>query len=278
MATEPGRGLSLESLQERLWGLIRAPRGVQAACREAGYDDLLATCIVGDERGSAVNRLETYANMYFYRLHESLASDFPKLAAALDKVGFHNFVTDYLAACPSEHPSLRFLGRRLPTFLQEHHETKERPWLPDLAALEWARVDVFDREDEPVLTMADVTAHAAEEFARLHLSLRKAHQVVPVSHAVDDAWRELGSGAQPSRAACEIRPLEGALLVWRKQDLSVCHRPIDSLESVCLALLKDGIAFLELCAVLGRDFSNEEAAQRALQLLLGWTTSELLVT
>ena len=95
----------------------------------------------------AYGRLDVYADMYFYRLRDCLAEDFPKLAELVGEARFHNLVTDYLLRHPSSHPSLRELGRRLPAFLADHAIAAEFPVAADLARLEWARVDVFDERD-----------------------------------------------------------------------------------------------------------------------------------
>ena len=58
-----------------------------------------------------------YQTMYFWRLHEVLREDFPKLGEALGDGAFEDLARAYLAAHPSEHPSVRHLGRQLPGFL-----------------------------------------------------------------------------------------------------------------------------------------------------------------
>lgn len=231
--------LELRALQEAFWSAITAPEGVPEAVA------------LGVERA----RLEVYANMYFYRLRDNLALDFPVLAELLGPAGFHNLITDYLLAHPSRDPNVRYVGRALPGFLAG--------WHAELAALEWARVDVFGRADEPLL--CDLSAHARLGFAQLSLRLVEAHALVHVQHAVEPIWRT--RRGSPARAA-------HAILVWR-QGTAVHHRPLDADEATLWPELQRGLSFIALCGQLALPL--EQAAQRALQLVMSWTASELLV-
>ena len=75
--------------------------------------EALAGVVSGDERLDPVQRLDIYANMYFWRLLDILRGDYSALVAVLGDDAFHNLVTDYLLACPSTHPSVRNVGARL---------------------------------------------------------------------------------------------------------------------------------------------------------------------
>src|SRR5689334_13525809 len=132
---------NLAQTQELFWRLIRAPEGVEAAVAELGARAELPlgleAWIQGDERLGAVARLDVYANMYFCRLLECLAEDFPALHAMIGHESFHRLAADYLAAHPSRSPSLRVLGRALADFLDHHALSDAWPFAADLARFEW---------------------------------------------------------------------------------------------------------------------------------------------
>ena len=72
--------MSLGEIQRRLWRLIAWPEGIHAALREESADaPPLKTLIKSDEQLAAEDRLDVYANAYFYRIHDVLAEDFPTL-------------------------------------------------------------------------------------------------------------------------------------------------------------------------------------------------------
>jgi hypothetical protein len=265
--------MSLARLQAQLFRLITAPESVAKALAAEGLGPRdLEAIVVGDARASAVERLDVYANMYFFRIRDVLADYFPKLHGMLGAAAFHDLVTDYLVAHPSVHPSLRNVGHALPAFLAG--QAGREPWLGELAALEWARLDVFDRTDASPLARGALAALAPDAFADLALALVPAHEVVPTQHAVEETWRALEAGtttvgAPPAAAAGH------ALLVWRR-GVAVHHRPLDGIEGAALACVRARCTFGALCAELGRSRPDDEAAALAAGYLARWIADELL--
>jgi hypothetical protein len=163
---------SLAEIQSLFWKLITAPEGVAK-----GLDDLeppereIAEGLVRSRPPlSAVERWDIYANMYFYRLRDCLRQDFAAVAAIVGEVSFHNLITDYLLAHPPGHFSLRYAGRHLAAFLQTHELSQRRPYLGDLARLEYAIVDSFDAADAEPLTAEELRRVPAEDWPHLRLN------------------------------------------------------------------------------------------------------------
>ena len=69
-------------------------------------------------RDARVERLEIYANAYFYRILDCLKEDFPATLATLGADNFHNLVTGYLIEYPPTEPSISYAGRHLAEFLR----------------------------------------------------------------------------------------------------------------------------------------------------------------
>jgi hypothetical protein len=263
---------SLRALQEAFWGLLRAPSGVAHALESGSSHAWLAQHVVTDLHASAVARLALYADMYFFRLRDNLALDFPRLHAVLGEVQFHNLVTAYLWAHPSSEPSVRHVGQHLPAFLGEHALSCERPWLRDLAALEWARIDVYDRADHVSLSVVDLQRESAQGCITLWLRWVDAHQLLRVSHAVQTLWRALAQ----ETPYCAPEPGSQALMVWRASDLTVHHRALEAVELQLAPRLAEGVSFIDLCQLLTTERSDEHAAQLAVQLVSSWTRAGLL--
>jgi hypothetical protein len=257
---------ALRETEELFWQLIRAPEGVAAGLRQIDMKpDELGRVVASDARLDAVQRLDIYANMYFWRLLDILRGDFSAVVAAVGDDAFHNLVTDYLLACPSAHPSVRNVGARLADFVATQPLGAERPWLAELARLERARIELFDGPDAEPLTLDELRARAPEEFVTLPLPLVPSQLFLDVEHAVDDVWR----------AAEDERPIEppaaGArtLLVWR-QDVTVYHRALEPLERAALLRARDGAPFGVVCDLVAESLSVDEAGPAAFQLLARW--------
>ncbi len=257
---------ALRDTQQLLWTLITAPEGVGDGLRRLDMkSDELARVVAGDERLDPVQRLDIYANMYFWRLLDILRGDYSALVASVGDDPFHNLVTDYLIACPSTHPSVRNVGARLADFLATQPLAIGRPWLVELARLERARVELFDGPDAEPVTLDQLRAMAPEDFVALPLPLVPSHLLLEVEHAVDDVWRAV-ENEQPI-----AEPEAGArtLLVWR-QDVTVYHRPLEPLERGALERARDGAPFGVVCDLLAGSMAIEEAGPAAFQLLARW--------
>ena len=187
---------TLSRTESLFWDLITAPEGVRpgldALVRDGrAAQGALEEMIAGDDRLPAAERLDIYANMYFFRLLDCLREDYPRLATAVGEDRFHNLCTDYLLTHPSGHPSLRYLGRRLPEFLAGHMVGRESGCLVDLARLEWTRADLFDAADARALTREDLARLSQEAAGDLPLRPVPAFRLLRLDHDAPRLWREL---------------------------------------------------------------------------------------
>ena len=89
-------------------------------------------------------------------LHDAIADDYPKLRATIGEDAFHALMSGYLRAHPPRSFTLRDAGLALPEFLRTWSSAPA--WAPELAALERARVEVFDGPDATPLTQDEVMA------------------------------------------------------------------------------------------------------------------------
>lgn len=263
---------SLRDVQRRFFALVTA--GERAPLGSADADRL----VTGDRLGDAGTRLAIYSRMYFDRLWDDvLRADYPKLEAAVGPVAFEGLARDFLAAHPPDDPQIRCVSAALPAYLRRHALARRRPWLSDLAALEWARVDMFDRADARSLTMDELRALPPSEFPLLPLRLIPACRLLRVGAGVEEVWRRLDRGEPAGRPGRGAR----ALLVWRDPRLAILHRRLEPTEAQLLKRLTAGpraksISFGRICALLGRGRAAEAAAREAWRLVGGWVGSGLI--
>ena len=307
-----GTSTDLRSTQELFWTLITAPEGVCTAVEDLGRRGLLEARAIddvfkGDGDLPAVERLDIYANMYFYRLLDCLAEDFPKVLAAVGPERFHNLITDYLLAHPSEHPSLRYLGRRLPGFIAGHPLAAEHPWLADLARLDWARADLFDAADATPLSRDALARLPQERAGEARFTIVPAFALLRFDHDVVRFWRRLeddaagvhregaSHGRATGNAARETTVIDAsparaqdvgahpgrprrrptAARVWRR-DFVVYHRSIDEDEVVCLESVRAGDSIAHICQRLSAGRSVAKATERAGRMVQGWLDDGIL--
>jgi hypothetical protein len=272
-------------------GLVMAEKPVAATLEDAGVAaSALSRVVVEDARLSAADRLDIYAHMYFYRIHDVLYEYLPCTAAALGEEAFWNLLTTYLQRYPSRHPSLRYVGQDLARFVAEEATwSGPRPWLSELVALEWARVDLVDRRDADVMSRQMAQAWGAHDMAALPLRLVPAALALPVGYAVDELWRHLTDGpvegAPETARELPVGRSPRTLLVWRS-GLDVYHRVADPDEATFWPALFEGTTFGKLCDAVAVEEPDEDAsdtvqlqraAARAFALAARWIDEGLLV-
>jgi hypothetical protein len=261
---------TLAQTQQLLWKLITAPEGAAAGLSQLDSTDAARAraMVAGDERLSAVERLDIYADMYFYRLRDALAEDFITVCAVVGEDNFHNLITDYLIAHPPSHFSLRYAGRRLPPFLLQHPLSRHWPYLADLAQLEWAILDAFDAPDTAVLQPAALAAVPRQSWPALRFQFTPSLRVLQLDWPADEVWKQVQRQETPVVPARE----SVSLRVWR-QDLRVYHRRIDAAERVALAAAQRAAAFAEVCEETTR---HDIGADGVSALLQTWLDDGLL--
>ncbi len=234
----------LNQLQGLLYRLITAPKG--AADGLEHERDLpsggLSAVVIGDDRLTAVERVDIYAGMYFFRLLDCLREEFPATLKVVGDDHFHNLITDYLLNYPPTEPSIFHAGRYLADLLQSHQLSERWPFLADLARLERTLIEVFHASDAPVLDADALSAIDPEHWASLNLRAVTAHRILDLGWSVADVVRAVENERNWEPPAHR----ESSVLVWRRQARTY-YREVEPAERSALKILTGGVSFAELC-------------------------------
>jgi hypothetical protein len=206
--------VNLAETQKLFWEALRGEsRDVEA-------------CFLGTPDLGAAERVRIYSDMFVWRQVDALREDFPEVAARLGEDRFFRLARAYVLAHPSEHPDLGRLGRHFAAFCPED--------LRDLAAVEWARSEVFLEADRaPLETLALDPDRFAQARLRLIAALR----------------------------------LSGNTAVWRA-GFEVFDVQLEAVEAQALRLALEGEPLGEICGAFGEPALAFEALQS--WLAEGW--------
>jgi hypothetical protein len=287
--------MTLLELQRQMSEDVRRPLAPGFAMQPAREDgramsEVAASYVKPNDRLTSFERLEIYNRQYWFRVIGAVSEDFPALAAVLGSKRFDALVLAYLQENPSTSFTLRNLGGRLPMWLAEHLEFAPKTKLDlvlDVARLEWAYVEAFDR--------AKVAALTLEDFAGLDgdakLSLQPHLQLLALRYPVDElvlAVREQTPESDiMSNAVSEVvtrtRPKlpsmrrEAVYLAVHRFDNSVYYRRIDHEAYLLLRALQQHQTLGEALesAFDGSALSAEEQAAKIQEYFahaaqLGW--------
>ncbi|HEY6419723.1 MAG TPA: putative DNA-binding domain-containing protein [Candidatus Binataceae bacterium] len=272
--------IPLREIERLLYRLITAPSGVaEGLAREQGLSPGdLGTVIRGDARLSAVERVDIYADAYFYRLLDAAKEDFPATLKVFGESGFHNLLTGYLIDYPPTEPSIFYAHRFLADFVRSHPIRGKAPYVADLAALERALVEVFHAAEAPALDAAAMRAIAPAKWPALRMRTHPAVMILSLQWRVADVLRAVEQGRDFEPVVHE--PVE--VLVWRRNS-RVYYREIEATEARALAVAVGGGArgatFAKICAAIaaGCDGAEHDAVGAINRMLERWLGDGLLM-
>jgi hypothetical protein len=210
-------------------------------------------CVASTPVLSARESVAIYANMYAGRLVDALRETFPNLARHVGDEAFAGLAEDYVRRHPSEHHDVGQVGRLLPAFLREYADP-ERPWLADLAELEWARHDAFFAPDADPVGASTLAALGPGDLTVTGLSLHPALRVLVLDHAIAPLWRALERGEPAGDPDAGVSPVA----VWRS-GFEVHHCALTPEEAMALEGAARGESIARVCAA----FADQEVPAAA---------------
>jgi hypothetical protein len=265
--------LNLPELQTLLYQLITTREGANWTGNErdpapAGLEALVR----GDQRLSAIERVNIYADAYFYRLLDCLYEEFPATFAVVGSDNFAALVRDYLLTCPPTEPSIFYAGRYLDSFLRNHPLAKRWPFISELARLERAILDVFHAADASPLSDQAMRAIPSQLWSAINLQTHPAVAILRNEWRVTDVLCAVERGRHWSQPAHQ----KTTVLVWR-QDARVNYRDLEDVETGALALLSEGASFAAICEAMAALATGPDQVTLIGRLLARWLGDGIIV-
>lgn len=251
-------------------GLARIQRWMQAFIVANGQDEeaLRAEAVQAEVSAEAalhmvlpsdtltpLERLGIYRGMYLARLEEALAGDYPAIQHFLGEDAFSELVARYVDQYPSRSYTLNRLGDHFPAFVATQTELPKHAFLCELARLELAVTEVFDAEDTPVLTAAEIAAIPSDAWENARLKPVAALRLLTFQYPVS---AYLG-GVDEENSIPRIQQKENWLVVYRNE----CLLYRDSLPRPAFELL----SALAAGVPVGEAIRSVAATQKK---LFGW--------
>jgi hypothetical protein len=266
-AEQDSRELRLREWQSVLQGCIVEPRRDRAPL----FTWLRCGAVDADIR------LDVYANAYVLRLIEALRSNYPALHQVLGDDDFALMARRYLEHYPSVHPSIRWFGDSMQTFLQQHDPYCRLPVLAELATFEWAIRHTIDAADAERLSVEGLLSVPVDAWSELRFDLHPSVTLLALEWNAPQLWKSLADDADP---ACRdaIAPLQQTLhwLVWRKPDQVSGWRSLPDVEQLALRRLQQGATFADICECIALQ-DDCDVAMQAAGLLRAWVEQGILV-
>lgn len=188
MTDVPDRITSQDDLlliQREFFRIIRKPLEDGSKMRDDGATPLFIKPNAGL---SAHERLELYAQQYWWRLLRVMRADFKRTKLFLGEAVFNEVAMTYLEQHPSSYPQLKLLGRSFAAFIKSCGALGEpqRSIAAEIAAIEMASLEVIRAGHSAPLSIE--TLHSAGDT--ITIRLQPFVRSVRLSYAVDSLFKE----------------------------------------------------------------------------------------
>ncbi|MGO9062252.1 MAG: DUF2063 domain-containing protein [Candidatus Binataceae bacterium] len=266
--------MNLKQFQSLLYRCVTSPEAltVDLSNDRRSSCGAIEVLILGDERLRALERIDIYANAYFYRLLDCLKEEFPATLAVVGPDDFGALARDYLLKYPPSEPSIIHVGRYLPTFLRNHRLAEQWRFIAELARLERVILDVFHASDAPALEVEALRRIPPKQWPGLKLRAHPAVEIVHGEWRVADVLSAVESGDDWSEPGHQ----SVAVLVWR-QDAQVRYRELPEIEARALSLLSEGATFAAICDAIAGDAEQTDQTTLIGQMLVRWLADEIIL-
>lgn len=162
-------------------------RGFSAAVfsgRYAEFGPHVQSTAVSESR-----RLQVYRNNLIIGLTGVLASVYPVVQRLVGEGFFRHACARYIPDHPSHSGDLHEYGADFPAFLADFEPAADLPYLPDVAALEWAWHMAYHAADRPPLDLAALARVSPNRYAELRFQLHPACRLVASRYPILRIWQ-----------------------------------------------------------------------------------------
>lgn len=166
--------LPLRELQHRFARSLHEPQAVELPLRANGL--------------SAVRRLQVYRNNSLSALQDALQCVYPVTRRLVGDEFFATSARAYIAANPSHSGNIQDYGGAFPVFLSDYPPAASLPYLGDVAALEWRRLQTAVAPPHVPMDLAALAAVPVELQPELHFHHQPAARALCSRFPILSIW------------------------------------------------------------------------------------------
>lgn len=188
------RPSELDRMERWMQAVFTHPDGAEAglqstqakACYPAG-SEALDELVLPSKNLTAIERVSIYANMYYWRLIDILADDFPTVHHLLGTEQFAIVVKEFLEKHPSTSYTLNLLGGKFPQYIKaEAGDLPQRDFIAAVATVERAIEDIFDEKFAEPVSLDELGSLMQEELVDIQLQLIPALRLLELDYPVNE--------------------------------------------------------------------------------------------
>ncbi len=255
--------------------LLQLQRWMKSRIQPGGRElpsDALPKALNPQGGDPGVERLLVHARGYFVRLEEALTETYEAVRHVLGAETFSTLAHDYARRYPSRNYNLSFTGKHFPEFLKTCPLTKELPFLPDLAKLEWEVGQAFHATEELPVNPTAFAGMAMGDWEHTRIIFQPSVRLVTSAWPVLDIWN--ARRQPPSEIKIDVvdRPQRVLLSRWGFQ---VRGALLEETPYALLEGLLQGKTLGEVCEALAH--APEGDSLPLAEWFSGWVLEGLII-
>jgi len=160
--------------------------------------DFARTIVRGKEPSTQINAsyqhysvaiaIEIYRNNYRGNLHDTLAGAYPVIEQLVGKDFFRSMTRQFIGQYLSHSGNLHHYGAEMASFVTTFEHAQGLPYLPDVAALEWACHRAYLADDAATLDLVKLAQILPERYPDLILHTHPACHLVHSKYPIAAIW------------------------------------------------------------------------------------------
>lgn len=185
--------LTLRAQQEWFAAIVSTPEAQPAPVDERSASRL----VTASATLSPIERIDIYRRGYHARLIDCLVDDYPVLQHSLGEEAFETLCRAYIAAHPSNGPSLNYFGRHMSDFCRTQ-PLPEPGFAADLATLEWAIVLGIHAPTAAAIGFEDLGKVPAERWPGARFSVNPSLRILRLAYPANAYLQGFRQGKTPA--------------------------------------------------------------------------------
>ena len=205
-----------------------------------------------------VRRLQVYRNNHVTALREALRAVYPVTERLVGEEFFAVAADAYVTANPSHSGNIQDYGGAFAVFLEAYAPAASLPYLGDVAALEWRRIQTAIAPPHTPMDLKALAEVPADMLTELHFHHQPAARAIDSRFPILSIW-QFCQQADPEGELDIGRGAERVLFSRREQDVEM--RLLSAGEYAFLRVLCRGETFAAAChtaLTVERSFDVEE--------------------
>jgi hypothetical protein len=266
--------------QQQFWDWITRPQDLSDS--SAAIDELFAP----NTGLSKVEALAIYNNAFHQRLIQIASEMYPILYNTLGQDVFTKLWLGYLSTNLPRPGAMSNMTDKLLDYVTADEQFGALPALHDIVRVETLMIELFDRADEPIWTIAQLQALPADDWAAMVWQPRHDWALLSSHFNLQQYWQKMHThietGAEAGSASFGVAPAEPdnsnfkLHYLLRRHQHRMQFQSISEELAVFLQAIQENLCFADICVRLAEQFPTDDIPPLSLSLLLQTVELELL--